>query len=152
MAAASSFWIYLKNWISWAENFIIGFPFYRLGFPAKRKNSFAKIILFAREKCKNFFFLREISLHSVSRKNAKFSRNNKCENFAKKCDNFAEKNAKISRKNGIFYKNAKLCAYTYVCYRWILPPLKMGFPEYRDWKLQTSMLPEQFTLTVLSWN
>ena len=59
------------------------------------------------KKCKNFRFFREISLPSVSRKNGKFSRNRKCENFAKqKMQNFREKNnAKISRKNGNYAKN-----------------------------------------------
>ena len=66
---------------------------YHVGFPAKTKNCCLANI---------FIFFREISLQSVSRKNAKFSRNWKCENFAKKWGKikwkFREKKAKISQK------------------------------------------------------
>ena len=73
----------------------------RVRFSSEKEKSFREVffsgsislhfrISFAREKFENFRFFREISLQSVLRKNAKFSRNRKYENF--------EKNAKISRK------------------------------------------------------
>ena len=52
------------------------------------------------EKVKSFFS------HFVhSRKMRKFSRNRKCENFAKKCTQ--KNNAKISQKNGNYAKKHK---------------------------------------------
>ena len=57
----------------------------------------------------------KISLSSVSRKNAKYSRNKKFENFAKKCENFAKntksvKNDKFLRK---FSKKDKILKMPY---------------------------------------
>ena len=62
----------------------------------KKKNRFAKIFFFATISL-HFRLFHEISLQSVSRKNAKFSQNRKCKNFAKKGENFAKK-PKFSRK------------------------------------------------------
>ena len=61
-----------------------------LGFPAKKeklfRENFAWSLHFLRSQknAKKNLFIRKISLQSVSRKNAKFSQNIKCENFAKK--------------------------------------------------------------------
>ena len=75
-------------------------------------------IIFAHEKCENFPFFREISLQSASQKHAKFSRNRKCESFAKiflekyrilvnKCKIFAIKLLKFHQK-WLNFKNKKL--------------------------------------------
>ena len=129
MAAASSFWIYLKNWISWAENFIIGFPFYWLGFPAKRKNSFAKKFCLLAKNGKFFFFCAKFRFILFRVKIRNFREIINVKILRKNAISLPKRMRTFREKNGIFYKNAKLCAYTYVCYRWILPPLKMGFPE-----------------------
>ena len=60
---------------SFRENFAF---FAKHFFSRPFRISFARVL--------NFRFIREISLQSVSQKNAKFSRNRKHENFAKKCE------------------------------------------------------------------